>query len=74
MHACAGADCCSKWGARGWSLSLHDALKEFGIRVRLSPDQRCTKGRLELWLMLGLCPGDHDLSTCHQHAHDMGQA
>lgn len=30
-----GAYCATKWGIRGWSLSLHNQLKEYGIKVCL---------------------------------------
>eukprot|EP00210_Caulerpa_lentillifera_P005865 g5609.t1 len=30
-----GAYCATKWGVRGWSLSLHNQLKEHGIKVCL---------------------------------------
>eukprot|EP00210_Caulerpa_lentillifera_P008171 g7804.t1 len=30
-----GAYCATKWGLRGWSLSLHNQLKEYGIKVSL---------------------------------------
>jgi len=30
-----GSYCATKWGIRGWSLSLHNQLKEYGIKVCL---------------------------------------
>lgn len=30
-----GAYCASKWGMRGWSLCLHNQLKEYGVKVCL---------------------------------------
>ena len=30
-----GSYCATKWGIRGWSLSLHNQLKEHGVKVCL---------------------------------------
>ena len=30
-----GSYCATKWGIRGWSLSLHNQLKEYGVKVCL---------------------------------------